>query len=79
MTRATSILTRTEKVMARTFERHDAERHMRVALLNGFTQLGHLTTMPVPVIASLNLGLVRPCRGQDKTAAYWLCPPRVQH
>ena len=31
-----------ERVMARTFERQVAELHVRVALLNRFTQLGHL-------------------------------------
>ena len=38
-----------ERVMARTFERQVTELHVRVALLNRFTQLGRPTTVPVSV------------------------------
>lgn len=40
-----------ERVMARTFERQVAELHVRVALLNRFTQLGHQATVPVVAMA----------------------------
>jgi len=33
--------------MARTFERQVTELHIRVALLNHFTQLGRLVAVPV--------------------------------
>lgn len=36
-----------ERVMARTFERQVAELHVRVALMNRFTQLGRPTTVAV--------------------------------
>ena len=36
-----------ERVMARTFERQVTELHIRVALLNRFTQLGRAVTVPV--------------------------------
>ncbi|WP_462388148.1 IS5 family transposase [Acidovorax sp. Q11] len=40
-----------ERVMARTFERQVTELHVRVALLNRFTQLGRPTTVPVAAMA----------------------------
>jgi hypothetical protein len=40
-----------DRVMARTFERQVAELHVRVALLNRFTQLGRPTTVPVVAMA----------------------------
>ena len=40
-----------ERVMARTFERQVTELHIRVALLNRFTQLGCPTTVPVAAVA----------------------------
>ncbi len=40
-----------ERVMARTFERQVVELHVRVALLNRFTQLGRPTTVPVACMA----------------------------
>jgi hypothetical protein len=40
-----------ERVMARTFERQVVELHVRVALLNRFTQIGHPTTVAVPAMA----------------------------
>lgn len=40
-----------ERVMARTFERQVVELHVRVALLNRFTQLGCPTTVPVASMA----------------------------
>ena len=40
-----------ERVMARTFERQVTELHVRVALLNRFTQLGRPTTVAVPAVA----------------------------
>ena len=40
-----------ERVMARTFERQVVELHVRVALLNRFTQLGRPTTVPVLAMA----------------------------
>ena len=40
-----------ERVMARTFERKVTELHVRVALLNRFTQLGCPTTVAVPAVA----------------------------
>lgn len=40
-----------ERVMARTFERQVTELHVRVALLNRFTQLGRPTTVPVVAMA----------------------------
>ncbi len=40
-----------ERVMARTFERQVVELHVRVALLNRFTQLGRPTTMPLQAMA----------------------------
>jgi len=46
-----------ECVMARTFECQVVELHVRVALLNRFTQLGRPTTVPVAAMASLRLGL----------------------
>ena len=46
-----------ERVMVRTFERQVAQVHVRVALLNRFTQLGRPTTVPVAVMASRRLGL----------------------
>ena len=46
-----------ERVMARTFERQVVELHVRVALLNRFTQLGRPTTVPVAAMAQLRLGL----------------------
>jgi hypothetical protein len=46
-----------ERVMARTFERQVVELHVRVALLNRFTQLGRPTTVPVAAMAQLRLRL----------------------
>ncbi len=46
-----------ERVMAHTFERQVVELHVRVALLNRFTQLGCPTTVPVAAMAWLRLGL----------------------
>ena len=40
-----------ERVMARTFERQVVELHVRVALLNRFTQLGRPTTVPLQAMA----------------------------
>ena len=40
-----------ERVMARTFERQVVALHVRVALLNRFTQLGRPTTVPVVAMA----------------------------
>jgi hypothetical protein len=40
-----------ERVMARTFERQVTELHVRVALLNRFTQLGRPSTVVVPAMA----------------------------
>jgi hypothetical protein len=40
-----------ERVMARTFERQVAQVHVRVALLNRFTQLGRPATVPVVAMA----------------------------
>jgi hypothetical protein len=40
-----------ERVMARTFERQVVELHVRVALLNRFTQLGCPTTVSVAATA----------------------------
>lgn len=40
-----------ERVMARTFERQVVELHVRVALLNRFSQLGRPTTVPVAAMA----------------------------
>ena len=40
-----------ERVMARTFERQVVESHVRVTLLNRFTQLGRPTTVPVAAMA----------------------------
>mgnify|MGYP006194718883 CR=1 FL=1 len=40
-----------ERVMARTFERQVVELHVRVALLNRFTQLGRPTTVSVGAVA----------------------------
>lgn len=40
-----------ERVMARTFEPQVVELHVRVALLNRFTQLGRPTTVPVAAVA----------------------------
>jgi hypothetical protein len=56
-----------ERVMALTFERQVAQVHVRVALLNRFTQLGRPTTVPVVAIAWLRLGL-----GSSR-AAFDLC------
>lgn len=36
-----------ERVMARTFERQVVELHVRVALMNRFTQFGRQTTVAV--------------------------------
>lgn len=36
-----------ERVMSRTFERRVNELHIRAAILNRFTELGHLQTVPV--------------------------------
>jgi hypothetical protein len=46
--------------MARTFERQVVELHVRVALLNRFTQLGRPATVPVVAMAQLRLGLGPP-------------------
>jgi len=43
--------------VARTFERQVVELHIRVALLNRFTQLGRPQTVPVAAVASVRLGL----------------------
>lgn len=40
-----------ERVVACMFERQVVELHVRVALLNRFTQLGRPTTVPAPVLA----------------------------
>jgi hypothetical protein len=40
-----------ERVMARTFKRQVVELHVRVALLDRFTQFGHPTTVPVAAMA----------------------------
>ena len=40
-----------ERVMARTFERQVVELHVRVTLLNRFTQIGRPTTMAVRAMA----------------------------
>ena len=40
-----------ERVMARTFERQVVELHVRVALLNRFTQLESPTTVPMLAMA----------------------------
>lgn len=40
-----------QRVMARTFERQVVELHVRVALLNRFTQLGRPSTVPVGAMA----------------------------
>jgi hypothetical protein len=40
-----------ERVMARTFERQVVELHVRVALLNRFTQFGRPATVPVAAMA----------------------------
>jgi hypothetical protein len=40
-----------ERVKARTFERQVTELHVRVALLNRFTQLGRPMTVPVVAMA----------------------------
>ena len=40
-----------ERVVARTFERQVVELHIRVALLNRFTQLGRPQTVPVVAVA----------------------------
>jgi len=40
-----------ERVMARTFERQVVELHVRVKLLNCFTQIGCPTTMAVRAMA----------------------------
>lgn len=40
-----------ERVMACTFERQVIELHVRVALLNRFTQLGWPNTVAVPAMA----------------------------
>ena len=40
-----------QRVMARTFERQVVELHVRVALLNRFTQLGRPSTVPVGAVA----------------------------
>lgn len=42
--------------MARMFERQVVELHVRVALLNRFTQLGRPVTAPVVAMAQLRLG-----------------------
>ena len=40
-----------ERVMARTFERQVVELHVRVILLNRFTQIGRPTTVAVSAMA----------------------------
>ena len=40
-----------ERVMARTFDRQVVELHIRVALLNRFSQLGRPQTAPVVAVA----------------------------
>lgn len=40
-----------ERVMARTFERHVVGLHLRVALLNRFTQIRGPTTVAVAAVA----------------------------
>ena len=40
-----------KRVMARTFERQVTELHVRVALLNRFTQLGRPNTVAMPAMA----------------------------
>jgi len=40
-----------ERVMARTFERQVVELHVRVALLNRFSQLGRSDSVAVAVVA----------------------------
>ena len=40
-----------QRVMSRTFERQVVELHVRVALLNRFTQIGRPTTVAVPAMA----------------------------
>ena len=40
-----------KRAMARTFERHVTELHVRVAQLNRFTQLGRPTTVCVTAMA----------------------------
>ncbi|MCP1634877.1 hypothetical protein J2T32_003378 [Kerstersia gyiorum] len=40
-----------ERVAARTFERQVVELHVRVALLNRFSQIGRPQTVPVAVVA----------------------------
>ena len=40
-----------ERVMAHTFERQVVKLHVRVALLNRFTQLGRPTMVPVVAMA----------------------------
>ena len=44
-------------MLYRAFERQVAQVHVRVALLNRFTQLGRPTTVPVAAMAQLRLGL----------------------
>lgn len=52
-----------ERVMARTFERQVVELHVRVALLNRFSQLGRPDSVAVAVVAWVRLGLGS-CRAQ---------------
>ena len=40
-----------ERVTARTFERQVVELHVRVALLNRFSQIGRPQTVPVAAVA----------------------------
>ena len=49
-----------ERVMARTFERPVVKLHVRVALLNRFTQLGRPTTGALNTMAQLRLGFGEP-------------------
>jgi hypothetical protein len=60
-----------ERVMARTLERQVVELHVRVALLNRFTQLGRPTTVPLAAMVWLRLGL------GSSHAAFDLCNKAV--
>ena len=46
-----------ERVMARAFERQVVELHIRVALLNRFSQLGRPQTVVAAAVARVRLGL----------------------
>ncbi|GKS97519.1 hypothetical protein AVAK2825_23310 [Acidovorax sp. SUPP2825] len=46
-----------ERVIARTFDRQVVELHVRVALLNRFSQIGRPHTVSVIAVASVRLGL----------------------